>query len=132
MCLPGENDQFWLDELAERVLYVGSGHHKRSPADYGLERTQPRPTKSLCDKQRTISFDEAKGMLKQGAHCGMISSLRYGEFPKYIWFVAEDYQVFEAKTDQSAPGQYHGYPLEPNDSFRDIVLKAWKEQKPKH
>jgi hypothetical protein len=35
--------------LLKRARYVGSGHHKRCPADYGLERTNPRPTRSLCD-----------------------------------------------------------------------------------
>ena len=35
--------------LTGYVRYVGSGHHKRNPADYGLTRTSLRPTQSFCD-----------------------------------------------------------------------------------
>jgi len=37
------------NKLTGYVRYVGSGHHKRNPADYGLTRTSLRPTQSLCD-----------------------------------------------------------------------------------
>jgi hypothetical protein len=50
-------EDFTKDErskLAKDVVYAASGHHKRNPADYGLERTNPRPTKSLCDRIRVI------------------------------------------------------------------------------
>ena len=53
--------------LLGRVKYVGSGHHKRNPLDYGLERTNPRPTKSLCDAHRVIKLAEAQALLAGGA-----------------------------------------------------------------
>jgi hypothetical protein len=119
----------WLKWLAREISYVGSGHHKLSPADYGFERTQPRPTKSLCDKVSVIKLEEAKNMLRQGAINGLVSSLRYGKFPKFVWFVDGNDCVYEAKTYENSNGKYHGYPLEPNDAFRDIVSKAWKKLK---
>ena len=112
--------------LAGNVEYVASGHHKRNPADYGLERTSPRPTKSLCDRLRIIPLKEAKSMLKKGINFGMFSDYFLGQHPKYIWCVGDDDEVYEAKTDAVAPGLYHGYRLEEEDNMRDHVKQIWK------
>jgi hypothetical protein len=114
--------------LADKVLYEASGHHKRNPADYGLERTNPRPTKSLCDKSRIIPLKEAKVMIGKGISCGMISDYAFGEFPKFIWCVDLDGEVYEAKTEETTPGKYHGYRLEEEDNMRDHVKQVWKER----
>lgn len=116
--------------LAKKVNYAASGHHKRNPADYGLERTNPRPTKSLCDKIRVIQLKEAKLMIEKGISLGMISEFFYGEYPKFIWCVGEDGEVYEAKTDPVTPGAYHGYPLEEEDNMRDHVKQVWKQRCP--
>jgi hypothetical protein len=110
------------------VRYVASGHHKRNPADYGLERTNPRPTKSLCDKIRVIPLKEAKLMTLKGISLGMISDHFYGEYPKYIWSVGEDDEVYEAKTGAVTPGTYHGYRLEEEDDVRDYILQTWRQR----
>ena len=115
-------------ELAQSVRYVGSGHHKRWPADYGFERISPRPTKSLCDMQRVILHDEAKRLLERGVAHGMVSSLNEGNFPKFIWCVDEQGEVYEAKTDIRNPGAYHGYRLEEDDDMRDRVIWVWRER----
>ncbi|MFD2182227.1 hypothetical protein [Rhodoplanes azumiensis] len=117
-------------DLAERAKYVGSGHHKRYPADYGLERTNPRPTKSLCDLVKTVKLAEAGALMRKGLMCGMISDVRLGEFPKYVWSVDEDGEVYEAKTDPMTPGVYHGYRLEEEDDMRRLVESVWKKRWP--
>jgi hypothetical protein len=114
--------------LTKNVSYLASGHHKRNPADYGLERTNPRPTKSLCDKTRTIPFKQAKAMIEKGISYGMISDYAFGKFPKFIWCVDEDGEVYEAKTSEMAAGAYHGYRLEEEDDMRDHVKQVWKER----
>jgi hypothetical protein len=115
-------------ELARVVKYVASGHHKRNPADYGLDRTSPRPTKSLCDLIRVVPLAESKAMLCDGILCGMISDLFFGEYPKFVWCVGEDGEVYEAKTDRVTSGIYHGYRLEEEDDMRDAVLAEWKKR----
>ncbi len=115
-------------KLAKTVEYVGSGHHKRSPADYGLDRTNPRPTKSLCDLLRVVALNEAKAMLRKGILCGMFSNFRFGAHPKYVWCVDTDGEVYEAKTDAVTPGAYHGYRLEEDDDMREYVKRVWKER----
>src|SRR5882672_5508745 len=108
-------------ELAKIVKYVASGHHKRNPADYGLERTNPRPTKSLCDMLRIVKLEEVNHMIRKGILCGMISEFFFNTYPKFVWCVSEDGEVYEAKTDAMTPGVYHGYRLEEDDNMRDHI-----------
>jgi hypothetical protein len=114
--------------LASAIQYSASGHHKRNPADYGLERTSPRPTKSLCDIIRVIPLKEAKAMIQKGISLGMVSDFFYGEFPKFIWCVDDDGEVYEARTDATTPSVYHGYRLEEEDNMRGHVKHVWKER----
>ncbi|WP_207390817.1 hypothetical protein [Phytopseudomonas dryadis] len=114
--------------LGRSVRYVGSGHHKRNPADYGLPRTSPRPTKSLCDQERVILLDEARTLVADGIRWGLFSEIRSDGFPKYIWSVSDKGEVFEAKTDANGTGEYHGYPLEDEDAMHVYVKSVWKER----
>lgn len=114
--------------LKQNARYVGSGHHKRNPASYGLPRTNPRPTKSLCDLERSILLDEAKSLMEAGIQCGLFSEVRKDGFPKFIWGVSDCGEVFEAKTDTNGTGEYHGYPLEDEDAMHVYVKSVWKER----
>jgi hypothetical protein len=69
-------------------------------------------------------------MMRHGVLVGMISSFRYGDFPKFIWCVGEDGDVYEAKTDPITPGIYHGYRLEEEDVMHELVRRAWKQRCP--
>lgn len=115
-------------QLEKMMRYVGSGHHKRHPADYGLQRTNPRPTKSLCDLARVIPLEEAKSLMLAGIRRGLISEIRNDGFPKYIWSVSEHGEVFEAKTDTHGTGEYHGYPLEEEDAMHKYITSVWEER----
>jgi hypothetical protein len=117
-------------KLAQDVKYVASGHHKRNPADYGLERTNPRPTKSLCDMLRIVRMEETMRMIRKGILCGMISDCFFGAYPKFVWCVDEDGEVYEAKTDPMTPGVYHGYRLEEDDNMRGDIKAVWKQRCP--
>lgn len=116
------------ERLAGTARYVGSGHHKRWPADYGLDRVGPRPNKSLCDMHRTISLSEAMRLLERGISQGMVSPLNESGFPKYIWCVDEQGEVYEAKSDVQNPGAYHGYRLEEDDNMYHVIKRAWSER----
>lgn len=50
-----------------------------------MERTSPRPTKSLCDGARVIGLEEAAGLLRKGIALGMISMPAESGFPKFVW-----------------------------------------------
>lgn len=47
--------------LMGAVRYVGSGHHKRNPVDYGLLRANPRPTEVFEAKTDTHGTGEYHG-----------------------------------------------------------------------
>lgn len=117
------------NDLSDRAKYVGSGHHKRYPANYGLERTNPRRTATVCDAERVLKLDEAMSLLDSGIKKGMVSTVLEADgMPKYIWSVSPEGQPFEAKTSASTPWQYHGYPLDKNDSMCQRVLEAWNDR----
>ncbi|MDN3277003.1 hypothetical protein QWJ07_22260 [Frankia sp. RB7] len=117
------------EKLAKAAVYVGSGHHKRFPGDYGFSPpVSPRPSKSLCDGIRVILKSEAQTLLKDGVQKGMVSTHMFGEFPKYIWSVDETGEAYEAKTDPNTLGDYHGYRLEEEDAMREMIQANWKKR----
>lgn len=115
--------------LGKKIRYVGSGHHKRYPLDYGFERVNPRPTKSMCDLVRKITLNEASSLLISGLESGLVSEFGYGGVPKFIWSVDGSGEVYESKTDPSTLGDYHGYRLEEEDDMREHVRDIWKKRK---
>jgi hypothetical protein len=123
---------FTADQLikwSSVARYEGSGHHKRNPLNYGLERTNPRPDKSLCDGAGAIKFEEALALLQNGLSAGMISRVEDYGWPKFVWAVSNGV-VYEAKTDASRPGVYHGYPLPDCDPERAGVMREWMNRCP--
>lgn len=117
-----------VERLEKNARYIGSGHHKRSPADYGFERTNPVPTKSLCDLNGVVTLGEAQALMLSGIKKKMISPILADGFPKYIWSLTDDGRVYESKTHPNTPGQYHGYPLEKDDDTREYILGEWKKR----
>jgi hypothetical protein len=75
-----------------------------------------------------IPIKEATLLMKSGIAAGMVSTFKYDKFPKYIWSVGEDGEVYEAKSEENTAGMYHGYRLEEEDNIREIVKQAWKER----
>lgn len=117
-----------LAALAKAVSYDGSGIHKLRPGDYGFTPpVSPRPSKSVCDDLRPVLKAEAGRLLRQGILCGMVSPFASASIPKYVWAVAPDGEVFEAKTKPGQESVYHGYRLGDDDSvMRDLIRREWK------
>ena len=100
-----------LGRLAKKARYVGSAHHKSKLADYGLTPpADPRPNKSLCDGKRIVKIREAKELFRRGLSRGMVSRYPENGFPKYVWAVDQDGEVYEAKAGGDGRS-YHGYAL---------------------
>jgi hypothetical protein len=86
------------NELAGRLAYVGSPHHKTKPGDYGFQPpVNPRPWKSICDGLRIILLPEARELFRRGILMGMFSDFESEGVPKYVWSVDESGEVYEAK-----------------------------------
>src|SRR5260370_29669371 len=115
--------------LVARVQYGGNPEHKRSPGDYGLTPpAQPRPGKTLCDAIRQIPKEEAVELLRAGILKGMISQCGAGHWPKHIWTVSAEGEVFEAQLENAQRGTYHGYPMPEDDDFRRMALQEWSRR----
>jgi hypothetical protein len=127
-----ELDRFTLNErkdLAARLSYVGSGHHKLFPGVYGFgPSASPRPSKSVCDGVRVIPKHEAADLLLIGVLKGMFSTPLSDGYPTYVWSVDNNGEAYEANTHPNNRGQYHGYRLEEHDPMRELVLKAWEQR----
>ncbi|MGH9581508.1 MAG: hypothetical protein ACRD4O_01055 [Bryobacteraceae bacterium] len=123
---PDRLDHAGRNELASRLVYIGSGLHKAHPGDYGFyPPVNPRAFKSICDGKRVILKEAAQKLLRDGVLNGMFSDFRDGELPKYVWAVDTDGEAYEAKIDRQG---YHGYRLEEDDDFRDRVLREWQRR----
>jgi len=117
----------FFEWLATAAHYGGSANHKLRPGNYGFHPAQnPRPSKSLCDRARTILQQEAATMLARGISSQMVSSFCKGGFPKYVWAVDADGEAYEAKIGEDG-ASYHGYRLgEDERAFRKRVIDEWK------
>ena len=115
-----------LRRLTREARYVGSAHHKSKPGDYRFTpQTNPRPHKSLCDGKRIVKKREAMELFRQGLSRGMVSPYAKNGFPKYVWAVDQDNEVYEAVVGRD--GSYHGYALNA-DREQDLcrrVITEW-------
>ena len=122
-----ELDTADLRRLSREARYVGSAHHKSRPGDYRFTPpTSPRPNKSLCDGRRIVRIREAGTLFRQGLSRGMVSRYEEGGFPKYVWAVDRNGEVYEAKAGDDGRS-YHGYALNA-DGERDLcrwVITEW-------
>jgi hypothetical protein len=115
-----------LRQLAKQVRYGGKPMHKRNPGDFGLSPPAlPRDDKSLCDNVHVFKRTEARELLKEGILRGLISEWDGNSgYPKNIWSMLNGVPL-EATIENPGNGTYHGYPLEENDDFRDVIIKQW-------
>ncbi len=120
-----------LRRLLDEACYIGSAHHKRTPADYGFDPpVNPRPNKSLCDGARSVRRDEARALFREGVRRGLISRIPAGGLPKYVWAVDDDGQAYEAKLEAGSRN-YHGYALGDNDdAMRQLIVEEWRGRCP--
>lgn len=113
--------------LRERTAYQGSPHHKRNPGNFGLTPpAAPRLDKTLCDEAGVFQRSVAEDLFSKAIARGLVSEATVKEgFPKQLWVVDDQGQVFEAMYGGSAPGRYHGYPIRRTDPLFEEVRKAW-------
>jgi hypothetical protein len=120
-----------LEALASRVQYVGEGHHKLHPGNYGFHPpVNPRGSKAPCDDLRPILLEEAAALFRAGIELGLTSRFGETENPKYVWAVDNFGEAYEAKISKIIPNSYHGYRLreEEDDIMRKLVVKEWKQR----
>ena len=124
---PQATREWW----AEHFRYQAAAYHKRNPANYGLPQgPDPRPDKTWCDLDRIVYKEEAVSLVRDGLCLGLVSPSLDGEWPRRVWAVGPDRQVYEAQLTNKELGTYHGYPLRQADDSVDLVLEAWDGRQP--
>ena len=72
--------------------------------------------------------DEASRLLKAGLRRGMISAHAEGGWPKYVWAMDDEGEVYEAKLGHDGE-RYHGYRLAEDDkAMRRWVTAEWSKR----
>lgn len=101
-----------LDQVAEACSYSGSGYHRTMPGRYGPPRAKPRGTK--CPEHLQRRPDEVQSLLREAIRAGHHSAFD-GSFPRRVWRRIGG-SIFEARQGSAGSGEYHGYPLTPEQA----------------
>ena len=107
-----------LVRVADSCRYVGSPDHKAAPSFAGTVRGR-RPDASFCPGELADSRDRVEHWLREAMRAGRVGAWD-GGFPRYVWHREGD-TVFEARQGSPGSGEYHGYPLEPEQVVRGLA-----------
>lgn len=107
-----------LVRVADSCRYVGSPYHKAAPSFAGTVRGR-RPDASLCPGELADSRDRVEHWLREAVRAGRVGAWD-GGFPRYAWHREGD-TVFEARQGSPGSGEYHGYPLEPEQVVKGLA-----------
>ena len=97
-----------LEQVAQRVRYVGSPEHKDTPSFAGSPR--PRATATICDRSFLGRQDEITAWLRDAIRHGHTGDWVRG-FPKYVWYRVGD-RAYIARLVNADNGEYKGWELE--------------------
>ncbi|MDQ2731097.1 MAG: hypothetical protein M3Y56_05515 [Armatimonadota bacterium] len=110
-------DHVDLNDLAQRVVYVGSPEHKDIRSFAGEPR--PRADASICDRSFIRRLPELNAWLRTAMQRGAIGPPWEGDFPRYAWYKDGDI-VYEARVVNQEKGEYKGWILSPDEWPRGI------------
>ena len=105
------------DALADRATYGGSPKHKNIPSFAGPV-PRPRIDASICPRELTRDRDRVERWLRDAIRRGNAGSWA-GAFPSPVWYCAGSV-TYEAQLTRPNVGEYHGYPLEPNEPVEGL------------
>jgi hypothetical protein len=103
-----------LDDIAEKVTYVSSDYHSRA-----TRIRRPRPDATKCPPEVSNDLEHVKSWLREAIRSGWTGVWDKG-FPRYVWRRVGDV-IFEARQGSPGSGQYHGYPLYPEQDVRGLA-----------
>lgn len=106
-----------LDDVAQKVVYVGSCEYKNTPSFAGQPR--PRADASICDASYRDKQSGLTEVLKECIRNGSVGAPWEGCFPRYVWGQL-DGQYYEARLVNKELGEYKGYPLDEDEMPRGI------------
>lgn len=106
-----------LQQVARSSRYVGSVYHKDTPSFAGPVPS-PRPDASLCPRTLANQQQLVQDWLRAGIGNSHTGAWR-GGYPQYVWY-RHGRTVYEARQGSPGSGEYHGYPLQPEEVVRGL------------
>lgn len=103
--------------LADQATYGGSPKHKDIPSFAGAV-PRPRVDASICPRELTRDRGRVEGWLREAIRRGNVGSWE-GPFPSPVWHREGDI-TYEALLTRPTSGEYHGYPLEPDEHVEGL------------
>ena len=105
-----------LNDLANRVTYVGSPEHKDFPSFAGQPKR--RSDASICPRH-IRDAETVTEWLRAAIRRGVTGSPWENGFPRYAWH-KQEHTVYEARLINRGNGEYKGYPLNDDEWPRGI------------
>jgi len=106
-----------LEAVARSCRYVGSPYHKGAAGYAGAPRG-PRPDATKCPRELVDCRETVEEWLRAAVRAGRVGAWD-GGYPRYVWHREGDV-VFEARHGSLGSGEYHGYPLQPNQRIQGL------------
>ena len=103
-----------LEDIAQKVTYVSSPYHSSA-----ARIRRPRPDATKCPPEVSNDLERVKLWLREAIRLGRIGTWDNG-FPRYVWHRVGDV-IFEARQGSPGSGEYHGYPLYPDQDVRGLA-----------
>lgn len=107
-----------LEEVADKIRYVGSAYHKDIPSFAGPV-PRARPDASICPRDLAVRQAELQEWLRAAVLRGDFSAFWENGFPRYVWR-REGPITYEARLINARSGEYKGYPLEADERVRGL------------
>lgn len=103
--------------VAASCHYVGSPYHKAGLGFAGVPRSR-RPDANMCPKNLMNARKRVQGWLRKAVRAGHTGAWERG-FPRYVWY-RNGAVVYEARQGSPGSGEYHGYPLDPDQRVQGL------------
>lgn len=103
---------------ADRATYLGSAYHKDTLSFAGMPARRIKADASICPRTLAHERPRIEGWLREAIRRGNVG-VWMGDFPEQVWH-REGEVTYEAVLTRGSAGEYHGYPLEPNETVEGL------------
>lgn len=107
-----------LAAVAASCYYVGSPYHKTGSGSAGMPHGR-RPDASKCPENLVNNQKRVQEWLRKAVRAGHTGAWDKRGFPRYVWY-RDGGVVYAARQGSPGSGEYHGYPLDSDQSVRGL------------
>jgi len=133
---PWPDDKPPIQDVANRVSYVGSAEHKTYPSPAGQPGWRPKSDKVRCDRFAETDWPRLVEALRDAIRASCVTGGEFrGDFPARAWAFINGV-LHEARLTNQMTGEYHGFPISYQIQFpkdpHDLLRNAPRVEIPVH